>query len=1024
MSRVLPDPSLSVAEPAIANAGSEDAVRAGQASPPNHSAAPEHAALATIVTADGQAKPDDSDDSPTVAQPSAPPTPPSPAVGGSLVRHAPAPSPAALTQASTTRWRHVLAIGAIAGWSAGLIVGTVDMLAGLRAAMQFFSTARAGLASLVFSASLHAIAGALGGVALTLLAWWLWRGTRFGALVRAGLAAHDHAQRHAPERTQAGNALMLVGVPTLGLTALLLVRQLTLHLAQRKAFQLVIVSSVAATVGALVAWVLATFMLARPIEAMLARVAKHHPRSVLTAAWFPLAIALGYLALGGALGVPRSWPTLQMLPWRAALVIASYATLLVVLVAALRKQQRNRHSKAQVSVATEARSAPANEVATAATDTAPPRGPAKRHAWHRVRWPSITLVTLATSLMLSNHPPSLKATANHTGFGHVLITRAQRFLLDFDRDGYSRFFGGGDCDDFNRSVHPGAREIPDDGIDQNCLGGDTSFTTTPRDLAFVPVPSSVPADANIVLLTIDTTRADHLSSYGYTRATSPNLDALAQRGTRFVNSWAHAPSTRYSMPAILTGRLPLDVRYDTSIPGWPGLAPQATTIAELMSAKGLVTGAFTNYWYFDASRRMNQGFTEYDNQNARLHSEVGAEGPAHTRGSSSQQQSDKAIDFIARHQAQRFFMWVHYYDPHHEYENHREVPVFGTDEVARYDNEIAFTDFHIGRVLNELKARGLDEKTIVIVTGDHGEGFGEHGIMLHGYHLYAAQTRVPMIMRIPGLAPQVTTSPVGHIDILPTLANLVGYAPTDPLLTDAMGRSQLASLAGQPTTAPPVWQQLSYEGNHEMRAAADATCHVIFNMSPVASWEAYRVPATPDGRLAAGALREPVDIAGAPACAALATALARWVDATSIPAGAQAALLSKPPDAQPLAIDFGAAIRLVDAQFPPQLAPGAPFPLTLTFAATATPPPGWKVFVHIEGPTRFTADHEPVRPFEWWRAGQFIQYTTTAQVPAHAQPGTYTVWLGIWKGAERMPVRGAVRAEAKRVALGTLEVKP
>src|SRR4030095_9964181 len=105
---------------------------------------------------------------------------------------------------------------------------------------------------------------------------------------------------------------------------------------------------------------------------------------------------------------------------------------------------------------------------------------------------------------------------------------------------------------------------------QNCIGGDASVKRTPEDVAFAPVPPSVPSDFRVLLITIDTVRADPLGMYGYHRKTSPNLDALAKDGTVFEHGWAHAPSTRYSIPAILTGRLPLDRRFGTSIGGWPG----------------------------------------------------------------------------------------------------------------------------------------------------------------------------------------------------------------------------------------------------------------------------------------------------------------------------------------------------------------------------------------------------------------------------------------------------------------------
>ncbi|MBZ0236326.1 MAG: sulfatase-like hydrolase/transferase, partial [Deltaproteobacteria bacterium] len=505
------------------------------------------------------------------------------------------------------------------------------------------------------------------------------------------------------------------------------------------------------------------------------------------------------------------------------------------------------------------------------------------------------LVVLVLAALAGHSASVIKAAVAYSGGGSV-VTRAFTRTFDLDRDGHSALFGGGDCDDLDGRVHPGASDIPDDGVDQNCVAGDARSQRRVEDVGFVPVPPSVPADWNLVLITIDTLRADHVGAYGYPRPTTPTLDAIAAEGALFEAGWAHAPSTRYSIPALLTGRLPLDVFYDTSHPGWPGLLPRATTLAELLKPQGFTTGAITNYWYFDRSRRMNQGFDSYDNENARLHQ---GSDPAHTRGSSSAQQTDKALAFVAMNAPKRFFLWVHYYDPHHEYEAHPGVPSFGTAPVDLYDQEIRFTDMHIARLVEDLKARGLWEKTLVVVTGDHGEGFGEHGILLHGYDLYAPQTKVPFIIRVPGLAPRRVRTAAGHVDLMPTLANLAGA----PATTEMMGRSLLPWLAGAPDDLDrPVFQQLSYEGNHEKRGAATSRCHVLYNVSPHTSWEIYDVSRDPG---------ETRDLSGAPGpCASAKTAFEHWYDSAQIPAGAADALLAaRPAIAAPLDIDLGPEVR-------------------------------------------------------------------------------------------------------------------
>ena len=358
---------------------------------------------------------------------------------------------------------------------------------------------------------------------------------------------------------------------------------------------------------------------------------------------------------------------------------------------------------------------------------------------------------------------------------------------------------------------------------------------------FFPVPATVPNNFNILVLTIDTLRADHLGMYNPKLHTSPNLDAMAAQGTRFTNGWAHAPSTRYSMPAIISGRLPLDVYYDKQ--WWPGLLPKATTIAEHLQALGFYTGAITNYEYFDRKNHFDQGFNEYDNEDARLHANVPGKGPEESHGSSSQQQTDKAISFVDRHADQRWMLWVHYYDPHAAYEPHAESGTTAKDsDETRYDGEIQFTDLHLGRLFDELKSKGLYDKTVIVVTGDHGEGFGEHGVKFHGFHLYTAQTKVPIVIRVPGLPAHVATTAVGHVDLLPTLVNLAGGTHTDEM----MGRSLVDVLADPRADFPRmVFQQLSSERG-DKRGGVDGTCHLIYNVTPDPSLEVYDLTTDPD----------------------------------------------------------------------------------------------------------------------------------------------------------------------------------
>ncbi|HTR55743.1 MAG TPA: sulfatase-like hydrolase/transferase [Kofleriaceae bacterium] len=875
--------------------------------------------------------------------------------------------------------RDVLGVGALTGLVAGLAAGAIDAVWSWAPAAQFVVHLTSRLRFVIYTALSHGAAGAAAGFAIAAGALVLARGSRLGNLLT--FAFRDHAERRAkdPRATVVGLSLVLAGVPVVVTALYVVYRAMTPVVAASHAWGLAVLAVIAAVLGALAVAVVIAFLLARPIEAGLARLVARVP--ALSSVWAPFAALAALVAVALGAWAWREWETARLLPLRGPTV---------ALVAAGLAWPAARPARA-----------------LAARIARLPPWP-RRATW--LGWPIVLAVLV---LATGGSAQVIKAASAYTGLGGP-IARALRRVLDFDRDHYSPYLGGGDCDDRDPTIHPGAPEIPGDGIDQNCVGGDAPLHPDVEDIAWQPVPASVPKDFNVLLVTIDTTRADHLGMYGYTRPTSPNLDKLAADATVFEHGWAHAPSTRYSMPAILTGRLPLDVYYDYSVQGWPGLLPKATTLGEALAPLGFYTGAITNYNYFDRFRHMDQGFAEYDNEDSRLHGGVAGAGPERTHGSSSKQQSDKAIAFVDKHAAQRWFLWVHYYDPHADYEPHAEVPSFGASDVDLYDGEIRFTDLHIGRLLDELRAKGLYDKTVVVVTGDHGEGFGEHGVYMHGYHLYSAQTKVPLIVRVPGLPPHRSLTPAGHVDIMPTLVDLAGGVPNG----DMMGRSLVDVLAGAPDRDRLVYQQLSYEGNHEMRAGASQRCHVIYNVTPDTSWEVYRVDRDP---LETEDLGEDDDD-----CADVRDQFAHRYDRDAVPPGIADSLLpARPAIASPLDADLGDSVRLLAVDAPATAKPGDTIALVWTFEARGRVAPGWKVFVHVDsgatGSTFVNGDHAPVRPFEWWQPGQFIRYTTNVTLPRI--PGQYTVWAGLFLGDQRAHASAPhARVEKDAVAVATVEV--
>ena len=211
-----------------------------------------------------------------------------------------------------------------------------------------------------------------------------------------------------------------------------------------------------------------------------------------------------------------------------------------------------------------------------------------------------------------------------------------------------------------------------------------------------------------------------------------------------------------------------------------------------------------------------------------------------TRGSSSVEQTAKALQFVDRHASNRWFLWVHYFDTHYRYERHPDGPAFGTGQMDLYDGEIRFTDEALGTLFGGLRARGQYDRTLIVITSDHGESFGEHDVWEHGRSLYTPETRVPILMRIPGLPGHRVTTPIGHIDLFATIVNLAGGKP-NPEMT---GRSLVDALTGEARDRV-VLQQFSRPGAKELRGAASRDCHVIYNVFPDTSWEVYRIDRDP-----------------------------------------------------------------------------------------------------------------------------------------------------------------------------------
>lgn len=269
---------------------------------------------------------------------------------------------------------------------------------------------------------------------------------------------------------------------------------------------------------------------------------------------------------------------------------------------------------------------------------------------------------------------------------------------------------------------------------------------------------------NILLISIDTCRADYLSCYGYKQKITPNIDAVAQTGFLFLNTITSVPQTLPAHSTMLTGTTPLYHGIHDNL-GYQ-LASSNITLAEILKEKNYKTGAVISSFVLDSQFGLNQGFDYY---NDKFIHEINTSNTTERLG---QEASEFAVKWIKEKRNEPFFLFLHYFDPHFRYEPPEPYASKFSDNL--YAGEIAYTDECIGIVINALKEMKLYDSTLIIITGDHGEMLGEHGEAEHGYFIYQSAIRVPMIFKLPGLNKHHQIKQlVGLVDIVPTICGLL-----------------------------------------------------------------------------------------------------------------------------------------------------------------------------------------------------------------------------------------------------------
>jgi arylsulfatase A-like enzyme/Flp pilus assembly protein TadD len=321
---------------------------------------------------------------------------------------------------------------------------------------------------------------------------------------------------------------------------------------------------------------------------------------------------------------------------------------------------------------------------------------------------------------------------------------------------------------------------------------------------------------NIILITLDTTRADRMGFLGSKRGLTPNLDSLAHQSAVFSRAYSQVPLTTPSHATMLTGTYP-QFNHVTDL-GSP-LAKDLPYLPDILRQHGYRTAAFVGSQVLDpksaAAPGFDRGFETYD---APFHIRGHDEDRYHSVERRGMTVVDGALAWLNQHTQGPFFLWLHFYDPHDPYD---PPPPFKTRyESSPYDGEIAYVDSAVGTLLTALRAHGLYDQTLVVVVADHGEAFGEHGERSHGLFLYDETLRVPLLVKLPGAgsAHPLVESRVGLVDIAPTLLQQAGIVPPAAmqgislleLMKPSAGKSATTAKSDMGTQDRPQFAETDY----------------------------------------------------------------------------------------------------------------------------------------------------------------------------------------------------------------------
>lgn len=324
-----------------------------------------------------------------------------------------------------------------------------------------------------------------------------------------------------------------------------------------------------------------------------------------------------------------------------------------------------------------------------------------------------------------------------------------------------------------------------------------------------PKPARPEKPLNVLLLTVDSLRAD-MPWTGYEREIAPNLTKLAKEGVVYDQYRSVSSYTAQSVTAILSGKLASTLYRD----GWffTGYRQSNYFIQEAMQEKGIRTLGVQAHMYFGRGKGIDQGFDVWElvpgiTFDAQTDNHV-----------TSEKSTKKIIEVLSDPQNTKgqFFLWSHYMDPHDQYVKHKEAPDFGNSNRDRYDSEVWFTDYWLGELFKWGEQQPWWENTAIIISADHGEAFGEHKMWKHAFEIWDVLIKVPLIVKAPGAEPRRISELRNHIDLGPTIMDLMGLEPFD----DFMGKTMVPEIYGAPAeNREPLLFELAEDSHNPHRRA-------------------------------------------------------------------------------------------------------------------------------------------------------------------------------------------------------------